>query len=230
MKETDVAAKVVAYLKDLCYDVHQEAGADIVAVMDNRAWAIEVKLGLGLGVLRQAYEHVQLRDAAYVSIATPVLRRSHDHIVGELFMAQHGIGWLVVCNGDAERSEWRGDYPVREKMVAKVQRPQRETRCFDLRRGLSDKTRDYCPAGSPSPRRWTPFKQVCENVRAALAAGPLTTRQIVEQIEHHYSSPAGARSRLAYYLAHGIINGVEPHEEGRPQRWQLGAPPPEAQG
>jgi len=31
MKETEVAAKVVAYLKDLQYDVHQEAGADIVA-------------------------------------------------------------------------------------------------------------------------------------------------------------------------------------------------------
>ena len=229
MKETDVAAKVVGYLKDLRYDVHQEAGADIVAVMGNRAWAIEVKLGLGLGVLRQAWEHVRKRDAAYVSIATPVLRRSDDHIVAELFLAQHGIGWLTVCNGDADRSKWQGEYPVTEKMVAKVQRPNR-FRHFDLRRHLSDKTRDYCLAGSPSPRYWTPFKQTCENVRKVLKAGPLTTRKIVDRIEHHYSSPAGARSRLAHYLAHGIIKGVEPHGEGRPQRWQLGAPPPEGQG
>jgi len=51
-----------------------------------------------------------------------------------------------------------------------------------------------------------------------------------DPVGHHYSSPSGARSRLAHYLAHSIIKGVEPHGDGRPQRWQLGAPPPEGQG
>jgi len=237
MKETDVAAKVIAYLKDLRYEVHQEVGADIVALLDGRAWIIECKLSLGLSVLAQAYRWVRDRSAAYVSIATPVFRHSDRKAVAEWYLRYHGIGWLTVVEGDPLTSGWSGEYPVRELLPARVQRMRKQphwrdgTPYFphDIRRCLSEHSKDYEIAGTPAPRAWTPFKETCERVRAALKEGPpLTVREIVDRVEHHYASPSGARSRLSHYLSHGVIEGVEPFGDGRPQRWQLGPPPPEA--
>lgn len=221
MYETDLAATVIHYLKDLKYDVYQEVGPDIVAVMNGRAWIIECKLTLGLGVLAQAWKWAQHRSAAYVSVATPVFRRDDSRAVAEWFLRYHGIGWLIVSG--TTFANYRSEYPVREAIPARVLRPDAAARrYYDIRKFCTEKNRDYEQAGSPAPRSWTPFKQLGEDVRDLLRRkGPLTIREIVENVEHHYASDAGARSRLAHYLSHGIIKGIAAHENGRPQRWAL---------
>jgi hypothetical protein len=53
------------------------------------------------------------------------------------------------------------------------------------------------------------------------AGEPLTTRQVVESIRHHYAHDASARNRLHHYLARGIVEGVEYVPDSRPARWRL---------
>ena len=227
MRETDVAGRVIAYLQDLKYEVHQEAGgADIVALMSGYPWIIECKVQLGLDVLAQAWNWVRLGAAAFVSVATPIFRQSDGCRVAEHFMREQGVGWLSVGEWGPDGVTWHGDYPVTEHIQPRVQatfrRRDRRYVNYDIRRACNDKTLNgYAVAGSPSPRRWTPFKETCDEVRRALKNGPMTTRQLVDTIQHHYASAGGARSRLAHYLGRGIIEGIGPVPETRPQQWRL---------
>jgi hypothetical protein len=229
VRETDLAARIVAHLRDLNYEVHQEvAGADIVGKLGDCTWIVECKLGLGLSVLGQADKWARDGYAHFVSVATPTLK----HDVGREFairvLRERGIGWLSVRRHDGEpaREEWQ--YPIEERIAPRLQRTAQRRRAHgfaNIARLLNEHTASgYAVAGSPSPRSWTPFKQTCTEIRKVLTrdAG-LTVREIVERVSHHYASGASARSRISHYLTHGIIEGVELHPGPGPMRWRLAA-------
>lgn len=231
--EVELAQVVIAYLNDLKYTVYQEVdGADIVAVLPNsHAWIIECKMGIGLGVLRQAHHWVQRGAAAFVSVATPLLRQSPDHDVAGWYLRYHGIGWLQAFH--MRPTDSKLDYPVRELVPARFQagarlRRKKGLRLWDIRQALPrDAEVVLSPAGSPNPKRWTPFKEFRQQVLNVLSGAnePMTTREIVDRVgKHHYSSAAGARSRLSHYLATGVIGDeVELVQEGRVCKWRLRA-------
>lgn len=222
MKETDLAAAVVTYLRDLDWDVHQEVGgaygsrADIVAVRGALLYVVEVKTTLGLAVLGQAYEW--LHQANYVSVAVPWGRRqSPDRLCARRILDAWGVGLLLVSlNGGydgATTTHVEQDTPPRLCRRVPFERTSR------LRGMLCEGTRTYAAAGNAEGKFWSAFKQTCDEVRRAVEQAPgLTTKEVVTAIQHHYSSDATARGALLKWLWLGKIPGVRGEGE-RPVRW-----------
>jgi hypothetical protein len=221
MKETELAAAVVAYLRDLGWDVHQEVGgpgprADIVAVKGPLLYVIETKMTLGLSVLGQARNW--LGYANRVSVATPQpsrYRNRTERYTARAVLQDWGIGLLEVS------CRYSGETEVREELAPKLWR-QTPTKCW-LRDRLCDETRTYAAAGNNEGKFWSPFKATIAEIHRALKETPgLTTRQLVDRIKHHYHNDSLARSALPAWLRYGKIPGVRGGDE-HPMRWYLAA-------
>jgi hypothetical protein len=220
VKETDLAAAVVAYLSDLGWDVHQEVGgvygarADIVAVQGGLLLVVETKTTLGLSVIDQAYRW--LAQAHYVFVAAPRGRRyAAERVCAERILCEWGIGLLTVWS-----EEWTSEpSTVREELAPRLWRripPDRSTR---LRGMLNEGTRTYAKAGNAEGKFWSPFKETLQQVQLTVKAKPgLTTRELVNEIKHHYMSDTVARASLVKWLGWGKIPGVRGEGE-RPVRW-----------
>jgi hypothetical protein len=120
LKETEVAAAVVAWLEEAGWDVYQEVQvkrfgriADIVAVMERRVWIIECKTSLSMAVIGQAYDWQE--SVHWVSVAVPILakRKGGYPIRGQRprfvnrVLRDYGIGLIKV-----ERKETFGQAPA----------------------------------------------------------------------------------------------------------------------
>ena len=220
VKETDVAAAVVAYLRDLDWDVHQEVGgaygarADIVAVRGPLLYVVEVKTTLGLAVIGQAYEW--LHQANYVSVAVPTGRRSSpERVIADHILRDYGIGSLKV-----HLSMYDGDRSYAEQDIApRLMRRIPAERTSRLRGMLCEGTRTFAAAGNAEGKFWSAFKATCDEVRRAVEKSPgLTTKELIGAIQHHYSSDATARSALLKWLWLKKIPGVSGEGERR-VRW-----------
>lgn len=220
MKETELAAAVVAYLRELDYDVHQEVGgpgprADIVAVRGPLLYVIETKMSLTLALLAQA--HQWLSNANRVSVAIPSLRRygnRPERAIAMRILREWGVGLLEVHAG------------YNETKVAELMAPQLRRHTPDqdwLRERLCDGTRTYAAAGNAENKFWSPFKSTVAEIHRVLRETPgLTTRELVGHIRHHYDRDSTARSCLPRWLRYGKIPGVRGEGE-RPMRWYLAA-------
>lgn len=220
--ETDVARPVVAWLRDQHWDVHQEVApggggsrrADVVAAQGRVLYVVEVKVTLSLELIEQAMGWLQ--SAHYVSVAVPynVLHRSGRGVL-QFVCQHHGIGLLGVRGIGDDRS-WGGPF------IDIHRSPRLRRRVTDgyLRKALCEETRTLAEAGSNLNRYHTPFRQTCNTIAQVIggSATPLTTRELVAAITHHYSSDASARSCLPSWLRAGKVPGVVP-VPGQPERW-----------
>lgn len=219
MKETDLAAHVVAYLSALDWEVHQEVGgpygprADIVAVRGPLLHVVETKTTLGLSVIAQA--HNWRARAHLVSVAVPARYGPQEgRQVAELVLQEWGIGLLVVSMGD-EYVATR----VREIVAPRLWRRIALTRFNSLRNRLNEGTRTYAAAGNAEGKFWSPFKETVRRIQQAVTDRPgMTTKELVDAVKHHYASDSSARSCLPRWLAAGNIPGVRGEGE-RPMRW-----------
>jgi hypothetical protein len=222
VKETDVAVSVIEYLRGSGWDVYQEiepwsggAIADIVAQRHGLLWIVECKTTLGLAVLGQAWDWSHMGAAHFVSVAAPWSRprpSGSDNVLTHVLL-HTGIGVLRV---DPER--FHGDArDVREWKEPKLNRWARKSRSYRaIRKCLTDTTRDYAEAGNANGKRWTPFQETCDRIRATVSRGPMTLRALVESIHHHYRTDATAKSALRQWLRAGAIRGVRLNESVRP--------------
>jgi hypothetical protein len=228
VKETDLAAAVVAYLRDLEWDVHQEVGgsygprADIAALRGRQLYIVETKLALGLAVIAQARHW--MNRTHYVSVAVPMLRSSNtrdERHVAHQVLEQWGIGLLEVRGMGYETGSLK-DWQVEETLPPRLCRRIELGRLQRLRASLDDGTRTYAQAGNADGRFWSPFKATVAEIHRALrdARRDLTTKELIDQIKHHYRTDATARSTLPRWLAYGKIPGVTA-VAGRPLRWHL---------
>jgi len=155
MKETELAEKVVDWLKSQHWEVYQEVQphafdrtADIVAVTGNLLWIIEVKKSLSLALLEQA---LRWRGYAnYISIATPNPKR---HTKGEdaarLFLKHFGIGRLSIRRRSGDNVD---------QMIAPHLCRNRLGTLMDC---LTEHHKTYAQAGNADGRRWTQFRNTC---------------------------------------------------------------------
>lgn len=216
MKETDLAAIVVAHLRDLEWDVHQEVGgaygarADIVAVRGPLLYVVETKTTLGLAVIEQAQGW--LHQANYISVAVPSGRKySGERACAERILRDWGIGLLTVSTVYETR--------VVEEIAPRLCRRIPAERTSRLRGMLCDATRTYAQAGNNEGKFWSAFKATVDEVQRAVKAKPgLTTKELIGSIQHHYSSDSTARSVLLKWLRWGKIPGVR-GEGDRPIKW-----------
>ena len=74
-------------------------------------------------------------------------------------------------------------------------------------------------------RNWTPFKLTCDRVRRYLADHPgATIKEVLKDVEHHYSSDASARQHLVNRIEEGVVKGVQLKRDGRTPRLYLDEP------
>jgi len=195
--ESDIGARVVAYMRDLGWDVWQEVKpnrhddhrVDAVGRRGRLIWAVEIKTSLSFRVVEQA--HGWIGSANYVSVAAP--RPSSDFAIK--VCTDYGIG--VLCAG------WTGH--VIESVAPKLLRKRTET----LARCLTDERRIMGEAGSAGGEYWTPFRKTCRTVCDAVRARPGSTlREIIATVATHYSTPGTARSSMAKLIERGVVAGV----------------------
>lgn len=204
--ETELAEKVIEWLHDLKWEVYQEVQvfsygsvADIVAKQGSVIWVIETKLSMGLQVLAQAYNWLSV--ANYVSVAIPWLRQTNANVFGETMAGKLGIGILRV----SEHEEYRGGF-VKEKGRPTFRRKIGGS----LRYAINENHKTYAPAGNPDGRRWSPFKQTCQNVQAYVEKHPgAILKEVVDNIETHYGSTSTAKACIAQWAEAGKIEGIK---------------------
>ncbi len=218
VSEVEVAASVVAYLRENCWDVYQEvvvphAGTvDLVALAGPIVWAIEVKVRFGLRVVDDALRWIGW--AHRVSIAH--LRRVEGGScrVEGLLLRASGVGRLSVRNGplawgdavaETDRPRWIR-HPKRRRFSRTLGHPDR------LREMCVPEGRDYCQAGSQNAKRWTPFRRTADHLIAWVRKNPgRPMREAVEALRdvHHYATDDSARSCLLGLVRAGVLEGIK---------------------
>jgi hypothetical protein len=215
--EADIAAALVAHLEDAGHDVYQEVeyrGAiiDIVSVTGPEVWAIETKLTWSLDLLTQCVERKNLVHRVFAAV--PVSKTDHSRLFAEL-----GIGSYVVSMGGRY-----GGYGDSAPYVEMRHRPSRTTpRSFaswprELKARLGPGYKTHAKAGSPNGAgRWTPFRETCERVAYEVKKNPgITLKELIDGMNHHYTSAASARSSIRKWIELKKVPGVEGRvEEGK---------------
>lgn len=217
--ETDVAGAVVNWLQDDGWKVYQEVStgyayqiADIVAVKEELIWIIECKTTMSLQLLGQALHWSDRnRWCNLISVATPNIDgRRRPICPASLLLKHEGIGHLIV--------EPRHDYAVNAKYFTVEERIASVNRISDckIKDKLVEAQQTYAAAGNNKGRRWTPFQQTCDDLRAKIVESPgISLKSAVASIKTHYSSESSARSNLFKLIRCGIIKGVRIETEGR---------------
>ena len=201
--EVELARPVVAWLDDLGWEVFQEVSvggsiADIVARRGPVLWVVEVKRTLGLSLLGQA--HAWKRRAHRVSVAVPVGRNTTARRFALHAAESEGIGIIEAALAWSHDGDW---LPKVEERT----RPQLRRRVLGFK--LIEAQKTWAEAGNASGKRWSPFQETCRLVRELVDESPgLTIREVVESVDHHYTSTASARGSLLQWAREGALEGV----------------------
>lgn len=200
MKEADLAADVVAWLKKKGWEVYQEVEcyggvADIVATKKDLLWIVETKTALTFQLVDQARDRIMCAD--YVSVAVPTTQRGSRGGTSYWVLNHFGIGLLQV--------DRYGHGSIRESIDPKRQAPQH--RWYEmLKNFLEPEHKTFAKAGEKDAKRWTPFKRTCRDaVRYVKKNGPCTLRQLIENIDHHYAAYGSARAHIVKSVEMGLI-------------------------
>ncbi|HKP06392.1 MAG TPA: hypothetical protein VJU58_03990 [Microbacterium sp.] len=176
--------------------------ADIVARRGPELTIVETKASLSLALLHQAME--RRRQAHRVYIAAPYTRHLGETAA---ICAAIGIGLLDVrvarehvCSSDGF------GMPAVHEVVTSA---RWNTRPVALRAKLSDGHKTHARAGTKGGGRWTPFRDTCEQLARVVRTTPgITLKAAVDEIKHHYRTPAIARGSIAHWIHHGKVPGV----------------------
>ena len=207
MKEVELAALIVEWLRSQHYVVYQEVIfggpiADIVVDVNGRGWVIETKISLGLAVIGQAYQW-QGKGATRVSVGVPHTRRdSSSSRMAYRICRDYGIGIINAGRGNVQ--EYDKPAFVRNRRWAK-----------DILSVCKPEHMNTAKAGSQGGY-WTPYKDTIEQVRSFLQGkGWVKFKDIIDNTKHHYASTSTARSCLSRNLQTIEKASFECRHEGR---------------
>lgn len=209
--EEQLAAAVVQWLRSEQWEVYQEvqicfggAIADIVAVREPVVWVIETKRTLSLDAIQQAEDWHGHAHLASVAVPKPQSRR----LAGQRVCRLVGVGLLYVI----APTDWCGSHCTEEQRS----RFHRKAKAYRLRSALSDRHKDFAPAGNSRGRRWSPWRETCDRLARVVADSPgIILKDAVASIQTHYYSDASARSSLSRWMREGKIEGVLCERDGR---------------
>ncbi len=198
MKEVELAKYFVNYLS--CYDLYFEAtfqNVDIVAKHENIMMAFEVKTSLNFTVIEQAAQNRHWFHYSYICVPY-----SKNMSFKREICRLYGIGILAInVKGGAI---WGNVYEVEKP---KLNRADRKATDY-LKKSLKEYNKRSIPGASGSDGTTiTPFKLTIEKVVNYVNKHPdPTIKEVLENIDHHYSSFTGAKSSLYQWINKGIIN------------------------
>lgn len=208
--EIEVCRPVIAYMKDLGWDVYQEvegpAGrADIVGSKGRLLWVVEAKTRLSLALLGQCFRWT--RYAHYVSVAVPPKTRDEGTHFAMQLLRERGAG---LFNSREYPFVGSPTDHVKEVIEAKF---HRAVDYKELASRLHVEQMQVGEAGSQHGY-WTPFKQTCENLRQYLKGGKrVSLKEAIGSVQHHYKKPSTAVGSMANWIKSGKVPGVK-YENG----------------
>lgn len=209
--EVDMARNVVAYLQSEKWECFKEVQlgwgsrrADIVAVRDPIVAVVECKLSLSLEVIEQAvgWKH----HAHWCWIAVPRLKSGRRMGIALDILRHYGLGLIEVREGDTT--------------VAVRPLLNRKPMCLDrLKSALREEQKTWAEAGSKSGF-YTEFAATCREVLERVRTSPgITTKALIDGLQHHYATDASARASLLKWGSRGSIKGVRVERNGKEMRW-----------
>lgn len=219
MKETDLGPPVSAWFRDLGWetgwDVYQEVSlpsgcCDMVVRHGTIIGAVELKLRLGFDVLEQGARHRPFVHYTWVAVpGRPLHAASLQAKVADML----GLGVLCVRERVAGSSD---DYGVNARLVTESVEPKLTRRIEqpDIAKYLHEEQKTFSPAGSSGAPRWTPWKAMCKEIRAAVAQNPgITLKELVVAAKHRYRTPKAARVAFYSWLHKDIVPGVHARKD-----------------
>ena len=210
--EADVARPVVAWLREMGFEVYQEVSlgagrgvADIVAMMNGVTWIIETKTSLSWDVLEQADN--RKRWGHKVSVACP--RRYKSSRYPERILGMVGVGLIYVSA------------TMRE--VDEVIEPQFRRRVTCIKKYLNEEQKTYVEAGTAGGGHWSPFKETCKELLRVVKEKPgISVKDaIATMTKHHYRTNKTAAACIVQWANVGKIPGVELRQEGKKRTLHL---------
>lgn len=192
-RETDVAAPMVAWLREWQWDVWQEVEfggcrADIVAVRHGRLMIVEAKAALTFDVIAQA----QRWPVHYRAIVVPYGGGGEGRRLALQVCRDLRLGVYLASRARDVREE------IPPRLLRGADRMQAVRRYLKT---LQHWPRDYAAAGSLSGTGWSSYRGTMDRVRAFIAAHPgCTVKEIVGNVYHHYASPASATAAIPKWL------------------------------
>jgi hypothetical protein len=189
--ETYVASMAISWLESNGWDVYQEVDEiDIVAIRGSVLWAMECKTSMGFDVLDQALRRRSLANGVWV--ATPPRNKSR---VAKLACSSAGIGWLVITKSHVNVE----CYPIFQRKTT-----------GHLRERLRPEHKTFSKAGSPTGKRWTPFKETCRDLVSIVRASPgIRLSLALKKFKHHYKSDSSAMRSLSVMIMNGVLSGIK---------------------
>jgi len=209
--EKELAAILVGWLQAQEWEVYQEvqcdvAGGgvcDIVAVRHGIIWAIECKMTLSLGLIGQAYRWKSY--ANYVSVCIPEAKGSRCRFTTKV-MADYEIGSLVV---NQEDRYWTDRITV-------FNRSLNRHISQSLKESLRDEQKTWAMAGNADGKKFTPFQNTKSQIQSYVKRrGSVLFKDLINDIEHHYSSDVSAKVSLKHWIEKGVIYGIRLRKEGK---------------
>ena len=202
LSEIDLCKKLIIYLEAQGWTIYQEVPlscgtCDIIATKKispfvTLAWIIEAKKSFSFDVIAQANE--RKNSAHYVSIFTPHRKSKASKWLVVDFLKYLGIGYIELNYNNID---------IKELIPPKLNRKANYKKTLA---SLDEKHKTFCPAGSPSPKTWTPFKAFCESIENEVKKSPgILLKDLISKINHKYSSQAGAIASIKFYSKEGIM-------------------------
>lgn len=194
VSEAEMAASVVVWLEEQGFDVYQEVEhwsgvADIIGVKGAEVWAVECKLTLSFASLAQALSWKHTADRVFMAVPDYQWTMEYNSggfpegwQTGFRCMQNDGIGLILAGSKHPHQVKVKHDATLnktvpghRNKLIGSL-RPQHKT---------------FAKAGSPTGRRFTPFKGTCEALVAFVKerGGACTLKEASVGIKHHYRTP-----------------------------------------
>jgi len=208
MKETDLGKTIIEWLEKNRPDwkIYQELSprggkvADIVCVLKDLIWIIELKTTLSLNVIRQAYKwDVDFRTIAFPRVESDSASNNHQFWIGYLGKEMN-ISSMTVSKSGHVQTHYLGEYSsifVKHSVRYDLNNTQShwistKKRLFDLiNTGLVD---NYGVAGTRGGGYWTRYKQSMLEIKEYLAKNPKSSgKQIIDALGSlHYAHERSA--------------------------------------
>lgn len=188
MKETELAARVVAHYAD-AFEVFKEVQSgggiiDIVLRSGIVTTAIECKMGFGLDVIEQAHRNRGVCHFSYVAIPC-----GRNGWFKREVCKDYGIGVLSVSPHSIEES-------VTPRLFRKARGPKLEEYHKENEAGVQS-------------GRITAFSNTVRKLVEVVRRNPgIAMKDAVTRIQHHYSKDANAAASLSVWVRQGVIKEV----------------------
>lgn len=218
--ESEIGTLVLQWLVAQGWDCYPEvqthsggARADLVAMRGAATMVVECKTVLSLDLLAQA--HSWLGHANFVCVATEPARRGIGREYAAQLCRRDGIG-LVEVGRALPTGRWDAWHVTAPRFLRRTTNR--------LRTALSPHHKDHVPGNADSSYH-TPWRETCLRLRELVRRGPLTIRDAIARLEHHYGNDCTARSCLRQWVAAGKVAGVVLDTSQRPYRFALDPAP-----